>query len=467
MRKYIYPLLVAMAMPILFTSCLSDDDVEYDDHCYITSFALSALKRTVYTYSSTGEDSTYSTTISGSSFPMTIDQRALTIENMDSLPLHSDLSKVLTSASFQGVLVWRKANLSEGEDTLWTTYSSSDSLDCREPLHFACFSSDGLTMRTYTMKVNAHKQNGDSTVWDEVGEVGALDGFETRKAFCQNGNIMVLGDEGNGSIACVAHPMGTSGDWVTYSTSGTSGADVQTLQKQGDVLYLSNDGGQVLRSENGMDWTLADYPSQEGLKLVGASDTRLYALLDGSLVSSDGAAWQEEALDDESEYLPTQQVYSFSYQLLDGQNRLLMVGARDNSDDTSCMVWAKTWRGDGEANSTWMFYVPNGTDKRRCPVMDNLNVVAYDDGFLSFGGRSRDGYYEPLDSMLYSQDHGVTWKPYENDDMIVDPLMHEDAADAKYIVSAVDDEEYLWVIIDKKVWRGRINRLGFLRKDPS
>ncbi len=466
MKKHTYLLLAAIVMPILFASCLqSDDDKEYDDHSYITSFALSSLKQTIYTVSSTGEDSTYHATISGSSFPMTIDQRALTIENMDSLPLHSDLSKVLTSVSFQGVLVWSKANISEGEDTVWTTYNSSDSLDFREPLHFACLSSDGLTMRTYTVKVNAHMQNGDSTVWNEVGEVNALESFKTRKAFCLNGSIMVLGDEGNGSIACVVHQIGTD-DWVTYSTSGAAGADVQTLQKQGDVLYFSNANGQVMRSENALDWTLADYSSQEGLKLVGASDARLYALLDGKLVSSDGMDWQEEALDDKSEYLPTEQVYSFSYQLPDGQNRLLMVGARDNDDDTSCMVWAKSWKGAAEENSTWMFYVPNGTDKRRCPVMDNLNVVEYDDGFLAFGGRSRDGYYEPMDSMLYSQDHGITWKPYENGDMTVDSLMHEAAADAKYIVSAVDDDQYLWVIIDKKVWRGRINRLGFLRKDP-
>ncbi len=465
MKKYTYLLLAAVAMPILFTSCLqTDDEGEYDDHCYITSFALSSLRRTMYATSSTGEDSTYYSTISGSSFPMTIDQLALTIENMDSLPLRSDLSRVLTSASFQGVLMWRKVDLSEEPDSFWTTYNSSDSLDFREPLHFACLSTDGLTARIYTVKVNAHKQNGDSTVWNAMGEVDALGGFVTRKAFCLKGNVMVLGDEGGGSVACVAHQEGE--DWVTYSTSGAEGADVQSLQRQGDVLYLSNASGQVLSSENALDWTLASYPQQEGLTLVGASDARLYALLDGKLVSSDGTEWQEEALDDESQYLPTQPVYSFSYQLADGQNRLMMVGARDNDDDTSCMVWAKTWRGTAEEGSTWMFYVPNGTDKRRCPVMDNLNVVAYDDGFLAFGGKSRDGYYEPLDSMLYSQDHGVTWKPYENDDMIVDPLMHDEAADAKDIVSAVDDDEYLWVIIDKKVWRGRINRLGFLRKDP-
>ncbi len=455
-------------MPTLFTSCLQDNDkVEYTDYCYITSFSLGTLRRTMFTVSSEGEDSVYRTTFSGTSFPMTIDQIALTIENMDSLPLRTDLSAVLTSASFQGVLVWRKANLEEGEDSLWTTYNSSDSLDLREPLHLACLATDGYSVRIYTLNVNVHKQNADSTVWDEVGEVSALEGMGTRKAFCLNGSIMILGEEGNGNVACVEHPMGTSDEWITYSTSGTDGVDLQTLQKQGEVLYLSNADGQVLRSENALDWTQADFPAQEGLQLVGASERRLYALLDGKLVSSDGASWEEEALDDESEYLPTQQVYSFSYQLPDGQKRLMMVGERDDSEDMSCMVWAKSWKGEEESNATWMFYVPNGTDKRRCPVMDNLNVVAYDDGFLAFGGASRDGQYAPMDSVLYSRDHGVSWKPYENDDMIVDPLIQDDAENARHIVSTVDDEEYLWVIIDKKVWRGRINRLGFLRQDPN
>ncbi len=467
MKKYVCFLLSLLVTPVFFTSCLNDEEYEYDDYCYISGFTLGSLRRTLFTYSIDGEDSVYSTTFAGNLFPMTIDQRALTIENMDSLPLRTDLSAVLTTATYEGVLAWRKASLAEDDDSLWTAYSSSDSLDLREPLHFACIASDGLSYRTYTLTVNVHQQNADSTVWNEVGEAEALDEVGNRKAICWNDMITVLGEESDGSLLCMQHPMETSGDWIVYSTSGTEGADVTTLQRQDVALFLSNADGQIIKSSNALDWVVSDYPTQDGLQLVGASGARLYALLGGKLVSSGGGEWEEEPLDDDEEYLPCKQVYSFAYELPDGRNRMMMVGARDNDSEASCMVWAKTWKSDAEeAGAAWMFYVPNETDKRRCPVMENLNVVEYDDGFLAFGGDSRDGMYAAMDSVLYSQDHGITWKPYDNDDMIVDPLIQEVAQDAKYIVSAVDSDKYLWVMLDKYVWRGRINRLGFLRQDP-
>ncbi len=470
MKRYTHLLLLlaTAVASVPFSSCLSDDDAEYDDYCYISGFTLGSLKRTMFTISSEGEDSVYSTTLSGSLFPMTIDQRALTIENQDSLPLHTRVDAVLATVTYDGILVWRKAGVEaeEGEDIVWTSYDSSDSIDFTEPLLFACFASDGLSYRTYTVNVNVHQQKGDSTVWNEVGEAEALGGMGARKALCLGGQITILGDDGSGSLSCVKHPMGTGGDWVAYSTTGTAGADVATLQRQGNALFLSDESGQVLSSENAVDWTVASFPQEEGLRLVGASDVRLYALLGDRLVSSDGGDWTTESLDEDGSYLPSEQVYSFYYQLPDGQERLMMVGERGNSDDTSCMVWAKAWRDEEETQSTWMFYTPNGTDKYRCPTRDNLNVVEYDGGFLSFGGACRDGSREAMDSVLYSQDHGITWKPYDNDDMEVAPLIRETARDASYIVSAVDEDNYLWVIVDKTAWRGRINRLGFLRQDP-
>ncbi len=467
MKKYTYLLLLALAMPLVLASCLSDEETETDDYCYISGFTLGSMKRTLFTISTDGVDSAYTTTFAGSLFPMTIDQRALTIENKDSLPLRTVVNKVLTTISYEGGLIWRTTNPTD-EDTLWTTYSSSDSLDFTEPLDFACIATNGDSYRTYTVTLNVHKQKADSTIWNNLGEADALEGMGARRAICIDGQIRVLGEDGSGSLACAQHPMGTSGDWVTLQTSGTYGADVNTLQQQGSSFYLSTTGGEVLKSSDAVDWTSAGVPAEEGLQLVAASPSRLYALLDGKLMSSDGGPWQEESLDDDSQYLPSRQVYSFSYLLPDGQNRLMLVGARDNEEDLTCMVWAKTWdETSEEPASTWMFYVPNGTDKRRCPVMEDLNVVAYDDGFLAFGGASRDGRYAAMDSVLYSRDHGITWKPYDDYDMDVDPLIQEAAQNAQYICSTVDDDQFLWLFVDKEVWRGRINRLGFLRQDPN
>ncbi|MCD8265566.1 MAG: DUF6242 domain-containing protein [Prevotellaceae bacterium] len=466
MKKYAFLLPLTLLVPFLLASCLSDDEAATDDYCYISGFTLGSLKRTLFTLSVDGEDSVYTTTFQGSLFPMTIDQRALSIENKDSLPIRTQVSAVLATITYEGVLAWRKQDHEEN-DTLWNTYSSSDSLDFTSPLELACIASNGNSYRTYTAKLNVHQQKADSTVWDKIGTAEPLNSLGQRKAFCLGGQIMVLGEEADGSIVCAMHPTGTSGEWQSITTNGAEGADLSTLQMSGGTLFLSTSSGKILQSFNALDWVSASYPAEDGLKLVAASPARLYALLEGELVSSDGGDWQAEELDDDAAYLPCGQVFGFSYTLPDGQNRLMIIGQRDNEDDTSCMVWAKAWTSDEEGEEPWMFYVPNAADKRRCPIREQLNVVAYDDGFLTFGGKTGDGLHEAMDSVLYSADHGITWRPYDDDDMDVDTLITQAAAEARHIVSTVDDEQYLWVFIDSEVWRGRINRLGFLRKDPD
>ena len=97
-------------------------------------------------------------------------------------------------------------------------------------------------------------------------------------------------------------------------------------------------------------------------------------------------------------------------------------------------------------------------------MLQNLCVVPYDDGFQALGGRSMDGTYEAMDSIRHSSDHGISWKTYDNDDMNVDKAIQNAAKTAQYITATVDEKNFLWIVIDNQVWRGRINRLGFLRK---
>ena len=395
---------------------------------------------------------------------MTINQRNLTIENMDSLPIRTRVSAVLASVAFQGSLSWRKANLSGIMDTVWTAYSSSDSIDFSDPLHFSVIANDGRSHRIYTVKVNVHQQKPDSTTWDALGEVEALAGMKERKAISWNGLLVVLAENAEGSLTYIQHPLAKAGEWVSIPTIGTSGALVSTLQQQGNSLYVSTSSGQVLQSTNGVDWTPASYPTEEGLLLVGSSDLRLYALLNKKLVSSDGDEWTEESLDDEATKLPDTQITSTYYTLPNGQHRLMLIGA--TSDETMAHAWAKTWNDMQEESETWMYYVPNRADKYSLSVREDMNIQPYDDGLIAFGGASRDGKHAAMDSVLYSRDHGISWRSYEDDDMLLDAEMQAAGQQAQYIVSAVDDDNYLWVLLDDKAWRGRINRLGFLRQDP-
>lgn len=141
----------------------------------------------------------------------------------------------------------------------------------------------------------------------------------------------------------------------------------------------------------------------------------------------------------------------------------MIIGQSTEEGTEVTRTWAKSWNKGEEAAEGWMFYTPNGADKYNLPVLKNLNVLAYDDAFIALGGASSDGTYKPMDEPLRSRDHGVTWKPYTGGDMNIDPEIQKVAAEAGYITCAVDDNNFVWVVVDNRAWKGRINRLGFLR----
>ncbi len=465
MRKYIYPLLAILVLPFIMASCSSDDEDEVlSENCYISSFSLGTLKRTVYALSSEGEDSLYTTSFVGSYFPMTINQRTLTIENLDSLPIRTKLDRVLVSVVFEGSMGWRKANITNLTDTAWTTYSTSDSIDMTEPLHFCVIPETGHGERIYTVKVNVHQQKGDSTTWNSIGKTDALSGIGERKTLIWNDKFVVLGVNDSGELTCIQHPCATSGEWTTETATGAANAQPSTLQQQGSMLLMSTTDGGILESADGINWTTSAYPIKSGLQLVAASSDFLYALCDGNLYRSNGGEWTEEKLDDDRENLPTTEINSVFYTLNSQMPRLVLIGSRGDAD-THAIVWAKSWVTGNETDESWIYYTPNNADKYLCPLFDGLCIVPYDGGLQALGGKSRDGQYNALDVILHSRDHGISWKDYEDDDMNVDPDLQTAAQAASHISAAVDDDNFLWVLVDDALWRGRINRLGFQKQD--
>ena len=452
-RKYIYPLLATLFLPTFLTSCVKDNDetTELSEQCYISASALGNLKRSMYGKTSAGMDSIYTATYSGAAFPMIIDHRNLIIENNDSLLVRSRLDRVTVSVSFVGTLTWRKANPTTEEEEKWTAYNSKDSLNLTEPLHFRVFSETGNSSRTYTLKVNVHQQNGDSTTWDNLGAVAELAEIKDRRVAMVREVLTIVGQNSSDELVCVQHPNTLDGEWTLNSTTGAAGAKPSTLQQQGDKLVMSTSGGSIVESDNGIDWNTTSYPTRSGLTLVAASLDRLYALCEGKLVSSDGGEWVEEQLDDEAANLPTDNLNGVFYVSKNTMHRLFLIGRR-NADDKEATIWCKTWA-EQENDANWMYYTPNQTDLYRCPMLENLSVVAYDNGMQAFGGA--------LSEILHSGDNGVTWKTYDNNDMLVDEALQKVAKKAKYLAATADNEHFLWMILDDNVWRGRINRLGF------
>jgi len=175
--------LLLLTVPLIASSCSKDSDiVTANDYCYIKSVTLGTVKR---------KTATVNTTFSGSSYAMTINLRDNTIENRDSLPFGSQLSRVTANIIFDGLMLTYRT---KGSDAEWTAYNSADSLDLTAPLELKLTSNDNKSSRTYTFQVNVHKQEGDSLYWNMCeSEVPQLADMTDMKAFTLADRLLVLG----------------------------------------------------------------------------------------------------------------------------------------------------------------------------------------------------------------------------------------------------------------------------------
>ena len=101
MTKIIKGVCGVLTAMLLLASCMKSKDNSaslYKDTA-ITSFSLGTMKRSVHTTSSTGADSVYKVNVAGSDYKFSIDQLNHRIFNVDSLPIGTDVSKVLCSVT--------------------------------------------------------------------------------------------------------------------------------------------------------------------------------------------------------------------------------------------------------------------------------------------------------------------------------------------------------------------------------
>lgn len=446
----------------LLSSCFKDDEVTFDNYCYISSVSLGTMKRVTHYTNAEGRDTTYRSSYSGNLFQMTIDQRTLKIENRDSLLYGTDLSAQLVSISFDGAtLLYRPEADTTAE---WTAYNSKDSMDLRQPLQLLVVSNDGASNRLYSMKLNVHQQEGDSLYWNRVDsnvvELGAMD--DTR-AMVYGQKLYVLGR--TGSKWCMASRSLTvqQDAWSRKDTNLPDNADPTTLCLLNEVLYVSTAEGRLFSSVDAENWTCLTDMNVPNIRLAGASKSYLYAIADGRVLrSTDGQNWNPEALDDEASYLPDTCVSLLPFTLEDGSERLVMVGYRTSvQQDTAAVVWNKSWTAkENEANAEWVYFTQTWENHWFCPWLKDMNVLPYDGKCMAFGGASlKTGSHRAMDALFFSRDYGITWKP----DYELYPPRALKGVDGS-IAAAVDEDKYIWIIANQEVWRGRLNRLGFLRQ---
>lgn len=469
MKRIFLSLAVLLSAVFVFTSCLnSDDNATYYGDTAITSFSMSnSLTYYEHTISSVGTDSiSDTTTVTSSNYKFNIDQSKGEIYNQDSLPYGTKVDRILISASSynSGTITVKNVD----SDTL-LYYSSSDSLDFTEPRIFRVYSQDGTSFRNYTVKVNVHKQNGDLFNWSGQAVNAKLAALTAMKGVAFNGKIFVAGLL-SGQTKLYATSENDVNGWNEITPNITLNANAyNNMVANSNYIYTYNDGN-IVKSKDGETWeTVA---SVSITQLIGATDNRLYAIADGTMKSStdDGATWSEDGVEDESEYLPSQNINMVSLAAVTNKNTndVIMVGNRANSytQDSVAVVWKKVEENSSDSeNQKWYYYNSLSNENRySMPRLKNLQVVKFGDNLIAFGGEGLGASTAKAYSKFYvSGDEGTTWKKSSN----VLPPSGFSAGDAFTMIS--DSNNFIWVICGQsgQVWKGRLNSLGWAKSQTA
>lgn len=474
-------LLTLLILTVLVSSCTSDDtsSVTINDYCYIKSATLGTVKRRVEERDRQGNlINTINTTFTGSNYAMTVNHRDNTIENRTPLPYGSQLSTVTANIIFDGSMLRYRV---KGSNSGWTAYNSADSLDLTNPLELELTSNDSQSTRIYTFWVNVENEESDSLYWKQCESgVEQLAGMTDMKAFVLNDKLMVLGISGADTILAERSGLEAQGTWMKVSDEGCpsqwpSAADLQTLRQHNDTLYLSTDNGKIFYSLDAKVWKDTATTHTAALTLIEKTDKYFYAISGGKIWrhstdanSEDEYKWHEDKLEPgaKTDSLPAYGIRALTMQQANGNIRLMMLGQRDKATEEDkgeynhCFVWSKMWNEvETEKDAEWIHFPISPDNTIPCPRLEYLNLLPYDGKCIAFGGASKDGTRKALDAMYISQDYGITWRPSTELHM---PIQLEGTDGC--ITSTVDKNNFIWIITNAQVWRGRLNRLGFAQQ---
>ena len=497
---FIFGLLFATAG--LTTSCLNSDvtEITYSSNTSITAFSLGTLKVKVVGKDQAGKDSVYYSEVDMSNYPFTIDQIQRTIENKDSLPVGTDISRVITSitADTQYVLYGKISKKGEEPtDTLWT---STDSINFEvapeEGLTFKVGAMSGVMGKPYHVKLNVHTLVPDSLQWasEPTHDQFTAGKLSHQKAVFINNRIFVFGKQ-NGETAVeytrITYPVINDqgvvvapqpSAWEAVSNPQLAKADPYSATVWKEQIYFLSEGSlYILNPENLSVSQAAGTLNRTDLTQVLGSVTtpsgisQLYArTAEGFITYTENgqtAGWgNTEAA---PEYAPANGERFAAATLPMSYNKNLMrtiVMSYNSAQKESAGVINQRLTNDNQ----WTAYNYAQIDTFTCPNIVDGSMIFYNKKLYAFGGavssKKHEAYKDAFSTFYASTDNGLTWTPevryvrFPENQSFATYYQKGTAGEGAYSC-VTDSYHFIWIIwADGTMSRGRINHLGLASK---
>ncbi len=438
--KFLSVIASFLFLSLAFSACLdSEDNYEFSSDASVYAFGID--------------------TIHGKYYKFSIDQVNRLIFNQDSLPLGADTlldSIVVDTFTVSGTVT---------SGQLDTVFSIDEPVDLRgainndEGLSFKIYALDGLSTRIYKLLIRVHKQDPDSLTWNEmtasVGNLLPATPLLDKQKSVMLGNDLLLYTYPNGVLS-VLKTSTENPDQYQWSALTVTGlpkyVDMSTVVNCADQLYVTTLSGDVYSSADGVTWN-----KQEGLSggvvtllaafpetLVGIKQIKgvnYYCTANVTASSSEVTWTQGDAVADG---FPTKKIYSTVFTTDNGVEKAVLVGMSSTENDYTTPWFSMDGLNWGSLATSSDF---------KCTIKKNPTIIHYADMFYALG--------DDLQT-FYSSEVGIAWQPVENKFMLPSEVKGK-----KHYSITIDKHNFIWLIIggeaegENRVWRGRLNRLGF------
>lgn len=340
------------------------------------------------------------------------------IFNADSLPVGTDISRLIPVVTFMTTMSKADIVVSEegGEDKTYDYLkNANDSIDFTKKVQLKVTAYDQESSYTYDLKVNVHKQKPDSLMWDKMA-VATLPSRkpspEAQHSLLYKDKALSIIEESDGQFTLATSSDLFKGSWDKQSLTLNFSPDLSSLTATPDALWMLGIDGSLFTSADGIAWsdtgekwaTLIG-PYLDCVLGVKSSDSGLVHChypdiaeiadpeTDPEFPMSGRSAFV--TIDSEWSELPT------AFFVGGLKSDMLLSDATWAFDGT---IWAKIDDIPAPAveSPTIVNYVYN---RRTSDIFHSY----YADAWLLFGGRMADGNMN--DTVYYSYDNGITWRP--------------------------------------------------------
>ncbi len=456
MKKIFSLCLMTMATIMLFTSCLETDGAlaeKYEPYAVLRSVSISDIDTKYIIKGEDGKDSTIVKTVKGENYPFAINQETYEAYNVDSLPVGTDITKVATRISCDGVAYLYVDSLQSYE-----LFVESDSFDYTTPLKILIASTDGTYAREYKISLNVHTVDPNQLYWNKIAATPS-ESCASVRMLQKDDKLHLFSCDDEGNIALSTMSAFNSEAWETTPVVGLpQSSNMNSLILYAGKFYIAADGG-VYSSTDGAAWE--NVPCAANVATLFAASDKDNAVW---AVANDSLAYTSDVTSGFTFVQPLVTkfpLYDLSSVILPLRtnlniNRYTLVGRVSQDTQSQPQVWSRL-----SSERKWVNYSPSSYNTKLCPALESLVVFPYDDKFYAIGGKGTVAgtEVEALSAIYVSRDNGITWEAADDKGPSLPAELS--GVDAPF-TAFVDGDRNIWLAVygeNGAIWRGRMNKL--------